>query len=92
MSNPLHSVLGDPVQVSQADHVLEVVLDRPKANAIDAPTSRRLGDIFQAFRDDSDLRVAIVTGDDDFGVGGFAGLQELPKLNEPVIAAVNGYR
>ena len=26
----------------------------------------------------------------DFGVGGFGGLQELPDLNKPVIAAVNG--
>ena len=28
--------------------------------------------------------------DGDYGVGGFAGLQELPNLNKPVIAAVNG--
>jgi crotonobetainyl-CoA hydratase len=28
--------------------------------------------------------------DADYGVGGFAGLQELPGLNKPVIAAVNG--
>jgi len=28
--------------------------------------------------------------DADYGVGGFAGLQELPRLNKPVIAAVNG--
>src|SRR5688500_10901787 len=26
--------------------------------------------------------------DTDYGVGGFAGLQELPNLNKPVIAAV----
>ena len=88
--------------------MLEVVLDRPKANAIDAKTSRRMGEVFQAFRDDAELRVAIVTGggekffcagwdlktandeDDDFGVGGFGGLQELPNMNKPVIAAVNG--
>ena len=42
--------------------VLEVVLDRPKANAIDAPTSRRMGEIFAGFRDDPELRVAIITG------------------------------
>ena len=35
--------------------VLEVVLDRPKANAIDAPTSRRLGEVFAGFRDDPQL-------------------------------------
>ena len=29
--------------------------------------------------------------DGDYGVGGFAGLQELPNLNKPVIAAVNGF-
>ncbi|MGL4236681.1 carnitinyl-CoA dehydratase [Tabrizicola sp.] len=28
--------------------------------------------------------------DGDYGVGGFAGLQELPNLNKPVIAAVQG--
>jgi crotonobetainyl-CoA hydratase len=28
--------------------------------------------------------------DGDYGVGGFAGLQELPDLNKPVIAAVHG--
>ena len=28
--------------------------------------------------------------DSDYGVGGFGGLQELPGLNKPVIAAVNG--
>ena len=42
--------------------VLEVTLDRPKANAIDLQTSRELGLEFAAFRDDPDLRVAIVTG------------------------------
>src|SRR5207253_3119519 len=28
--------------------------------------------------------------DSDYGVGGFGGLQQLPNLNKPVIAAVNG--
>jgi crotonobetainyl-CoA hydratase len=42
--------------------VLEITLDRPKANAIDAATSRALGEAFVAFRDDPALRVAIVTG------------------------------
>ena len=42
--------------------VLEVTLDRPKANAIDMATSRELGDTFLGFRDDPELRVAIITG------------------------------
>ena len=45
--------------------VLEVTLDRPKANAIDAATSRELSRVFAAFRDDPDLRVAILTGAGD---------------------------
>ena len=46
-------------------HVLEVTLDRPKANAIDLKTSIALGEVFRAFRDDPDLRVAIITGAGD---------------------------
>ena len=42
--------------------VLEVMLDRPKANAIDVATSRMMGQVFADFRDDPDLRVAIITG------------------------------
>jgi len=42
--------------------VLEVIIDRPKANAIDRVTSIRLGEIFSDFRDNPDIRVAILTG------------------------------
>ena len=43
-------------------HVLEVTLNRPKANAIDLKTSKVMGDIFCDFRDNPNLRVAIITG------------------------------
>ncbi len=42
--------------------ILLVTLNRPPANAIDYATSRAMGEAFQAFRDDPELRVAIVTG------------------------------
>ncbi|NND03301.1 MAG: crotonobetainyl-CoA hydratase [Acidimicrobiia bacterium] len=42
--------------------ILEIILDRPKANAIDAATSKALSAKFVEFRDDSALRVAILTG------------------------------
>jgi crotonobetainyl-CoA hydratase len=45
--------------------VLEVTLDRPKANAVDAATSREMSRVFAGFRDDPDLRVAILTGAGD---------------------------
>lgn len=103
--------MTSPIHTHRNGAVLEVVIDRPKANAIDAATSRIMGDIFASFRDDRDLRVAILTAagekffcpgwdlkaaaageapDSDYGAGGFGGLQELPGLNKPVIAAVNG--
>lgn len=51
-----------PVRLKRDGRILEIVLDRPKANAIDAATSRALGRAFIAFRDDPELLVAIVTG------------------------------
>ena len=57
--------MSDPIQSEQRGSVLEVTIDRPKANAIDAPTSRIMGDIFAGFRDDPDLRAAILTAAGD---------------------------
>ena len=52
----------DGIRTTRDGDILEVALDRPKANAIDLPASRRLNSIFSAFRDDPELRIAIVTG------------------------------
>ena len=54
--------MSNPIRTERRGPVLEVTIDRPKANAIDAPTSRIMGEIFAGFRDDPELRVAILTG------------------------------
>ncbi|MEM7632179.1 MAG: carnitinyl-CoA dehydratase [Pseudomonadota bacterium] len=51
-----------PIKTRTEGGILEVTLDRPKANAIDLATSRVMGQTFLRFRDDPDLRVAIITG------------------------------
>jgi crotonobetainyl-CoA hydratase len=53
--------MTSPIKTHRNGAVLEVTIDRPKANAIDAATSRLMGDVFANFRDDPDLRVAILT-------------------------------
>lgn len=50
----------EPLRTRVKGHVLEVTLDRPKANAIDLATSRLMGELFMKFRDDDELRVAIL--------------------------------
>lgn len=53
-------------------HILEVTLDRPKANAIDLDVSRAMGEVFMAFRDDPALRVGLLrTGGDKFFCAGW---------------------
>src|SRR6056297_2496974 len=54
-----------PVKTTRRGHVLEVTLDRPKANAIDLANSRIMGEAFRDFRDDPHLRVALITGAGD---------------------------
>ncbi len=57
--------MQNPIRSRRDGAILEVTLDRPKANAIDLATSRIMGDVFAGFRDDPDLRVAIITGAGD---------------------------
>lgn len=54
--------MTDPIKTQRDGAILEVTLDRPKANAIDLATSRIMGQVFADFRDDPSLRVAIITG------------------------------
>lgn len=55
----------DVIRTRRGGGVLEVIIDRPKANAIDLKTSRIMGDVFRDFRDDPHLRVAILTAAGD---------------------------
>ncbi|GIU38239.1 crotonobetainyl-CoA hydratase [Shewanella schlegeliana] len=54
--------MSESLHVTRNGAILEITLDRPKANAIDAKTSFEMGEVFLAFREDPELRVAIITG------------------------------
>jgi len=54
--------MSQSLHIDRKGQVLLVTIDRPKANAIDAATSREMSAAFEAFRDDPEQRVAILTG------------------------------
>ena len=77
--------MSNIIKLQRRGQVLEIQLDRPKANAIDHATTAELSKAFVSFRDDPDLRVAIFTGTGRFFSAGWdlkaaAGgeLEELP--------------
>ena len=51
----------EEVTVVKKGRVLEILLNRPKGNAIDLATSRKLGEAFVLLRDDPELWVGILT-------------------------------
>jgi len=54
--------MSEFLKITRNGQIFEIVLDKPKANAIDTKLSRDMGRVFAEFRDDPDLRVAILTG------------------------------
>jgi crotonobetainyl-CoA hydratase len=54
--------MTDGINIVRDGAILEITIDRPKANALDRNASCRLNDVFTSFRDDPELRIAIVTG------------------------------
>ncbi len=67
------------VEITENGQILEVTINRPKANAIDAGTSREMSAIFDSFMRDSKLRVAILTGS---GTRFFSAGWDLSAANE----------
>ncbi len=63
--------MSEVIQTLTKGGIFEVTLNRPKANAIDLETSRKMGDVFQSFRDQEALRVCILrtTGEKFFSAG-----------------------
>jgi crotonobetainyl-CoA hydratase len=57
--------MDEDLIVDRTPPIMTITIARGKANAIDAPTSRRMSEAFAEFRDDPAYRVAILTGAGD---------------------------
>ena len=51
------------IEVIRNGSILELTMNRPKANAINAACSKQLATIFSELQNDPTLRVAIITGE-----------------------------
>jgi crotonobetainyl-CoA hydratase len=54
--------MSDPVQVETYDQIVEITIDRPPANAINAEVSNAVYAALSMLQQDDDLRVGIITG------------------------------
>src|SRR5215468_1646632 len=64
--------MTNPIRSERRGALLELTIDRPKANAFDGPTSKALGEALVAYQNDDSLRCAIITGaGDKFFSGGW---------------------
>ena len=57
--------MEEAIKLRREGAILEITLDRPKANAIDLRTSRLMGEAFMGFRDDPELCVAVLRAEGD---------------------------
>jgi crotonobetainyl-CoA hydratase len=54
--------MSDFFKISRNGQTLEIVLDRPKANAQNAPSCREMGRLFADFRDDPEPQSRDIDG------------------------------
>ena len=82
--------MTEVIQTRTEGGIFEVTLDRPKANAIDLATSRKMGDVFQSFRDNKSLRVCILrtAGEKFFRLAGILRPQQV-TLSLLIMASVD---
>ena len=53
---------NSPFVLNQVGTVMEITLSKGKANAISAEDSLKLNQVWETFRDDPEMRFAILTG------------------------------
>lgn len=72
--------MSQDIVVVKQDYIAEVTLNRPKVkNALSMNMREQIGIIFEGFKQDDDVRVAIITGSGDaFCAGG--GIQEISNI------------
>ena len=57
--------MNDEVRVDRYDHIVEITIDRPPANAINTEISNMIYEALSLLQSDDDLRVGIITGTGD---------------------------
>ena len=77
-------------RIEKHGEVLEIVLDRPTANAIDSATSRALNHVLADFNVDPHFRAAIITAEGRFFCAG-GDLKEMDAAQNSVDYGPNGF-